>query len=71
MDLGLGGAAVVVSGGTKGMGRAAEWARIVNVSRRDPREHGLAGLVPVGGDGRVNSYMTGANVNVDAGSDFA
>ena len=51
MDLGLRDATAVVTGGTKGMGRAT-----AQLLARDAS--------------RSNSYMTGANVNVDGGSDF-
>ena len=55
MDLGLAGATVVVAGGSRGMGLNTVSAEIGPV---------IAFL-----GSRVNSDMTGANVNVDGGSD--
>ena len=60
MDLGLAGAAVCVQGGTKGMGRAAS-----ECCARDE----IGPVIAFVGS-RANSYMTGANINVDGGSDF-
>jgi 3-oxoacyl-[acyl-carrier protein] reductase len=93
MDLGLGGAAVAVNGGSKG-GRhegylaalppersidpddlhdamkviAEDFGHPANLGRAgDPHEIGpVIAFVA----SRVNSYMTGADINVDGGSDF-
>ena len=59
MDLGLKDATAVVVGGGRGMGLAAA-----------PACPTRSGSVVVFLASRRNSYMTGADVNVDGGSDF-
>ena len=68
MDLGLANAATVVVGGSRGMGLAAARCLTDEGARAGlPEEIGpvVAFLAS-----RRNSYMTGANINVDGGSDF-
>lgn len=59
MDLGLNGAAAVVVGGTAGMGRAA-----AECFAADGARVAVLGRTP-------ERLDTGANVNVDGGSDFS
>lgn len=56
--------------------RTAPWARIVNFSAHSTQRHGVmlpaytAAKSMLTSASRRNSYVTGANVNVDGGSDF-
>jgi NAD(P)-dependent dehydrogenase (short-subunit alcohol dehydrogenase family) len=60
MDPGLAEATAMVVGGSRGTGFATAHHRVDR-----PRQPVAAFLAP-----RRNSYMTGANINVDGGSDF-